>query len=129
MANRRKENPKGNQNKGQHDPQDRLRSFRHRCLPSSAWRNETGIRLWKLTGKMDVRGGGVLGVSKSPRGDLCGREIDTTCDWGLTEEDGGNSEVIVVDVSVGNGAVRKDVLRRLIGPGLDEDEGSLSTRS
>ena len=78
---------------------------------------------------MDVRGGGVLGVSKSPRGDLCGREIDTTCDWGLTEEDGGNSEVIVVDVSVGNGAVRKDVLRRLIGPVLDEDEGSLSTRS
>ena len=51
---------------------------------------------------MDVCGGGVLGVSKSSRVDLCSREINTTYDWGLTEEDGGNPGVIVVDVPVGN---------------------------
>ena len=68
-------------------------------------------------------------MSKSSRRDLCSRENDTTCDWGLTEEDGGNPKVIIVDVSVGNGAVCKDVLRHLIGPVLDEDEGFLSRRS
>ena len=86
-------------------------------------------KVGKLTSKMEVCGGRVLGVSKSSRRDVCCREINTTCDWGLTEEGGGNPGVIVVDVSVGNRAIRKDVLRRLIGPVLDEDEGSLSTRS
>ena len=130
-ANWRKEkkSPKGNQNKGQHDPQDRLRSFCHRCLPISTWRTETGIRLLKLTGKTDVCGGGVLGASKSSRGDLYSREIGTTCDWGLTEEDGGNPGVNVVDVPVGDGAVCKDVLRSLIGSVLDGDGGTISTRS